>query len=100
MARPLLPLPGCPPGCLAALWREAGLDDIRETEITIRVEYADFADLWDPISNGPAFGAYFRSLSPEWQARVREGVEAAYLAGDPDDPRSFAITAWAVAGTR
>ena len=58
------------------------------------------ADLWDPISNGPAFGVYFRSLSPDWQVRVREKVEAAYLAGDPDGPRSCAVTAWAVAGTR
>ena len=92
--------PGARPGALAAIWREAGLGDLRETEITIRVEYADFADLWDPISGGPAFGVYFRSLPPDWQARVREKVEAAYLAGDPDGPRSFAVTAWAVAGTR
>ena len=92
--------PGARPGHLAALWREAGLRDVREAEITIRVDYADFADLWEPISGGPAFGVYFRSLPSEWRARVREKVEAAYLCGDPDGPRSFAVTAWAVAGMR
>ena len=92
--------PGARPGHLAALWREAGLRDIREAEITIRVDYANFSDLWDPISSGPAFGVYFRSLSPDWQARVREKVEKAYLAGDLDGLRSFAVTAWAVVGTR
>jgi 2-polyprenyl-3-methyl-5-hydroxy-6-metoxy-1,4-benzoquinol methylase len=92
--------PGARPGALAALWHGAGLRNVREAEITVRVEYANFADLWDPISSGPAFGVLIRSWSPEWQARVREKVRAAYLAGDPDGPRSFAITAWAVAGTR
>ena len=87
-------------GAPAFSLREAGLRDIREAEITIRVDYANFSDLWDPISGGPAFGVYFRSLPPEWRARVREKVEAAYLCGDPDGPRSFAVTAWAVAGVR
>ena len=46
------------------------------------------------------FGAFFRTLPPERQRVVRNKVAAAYLTGDPDGPRSFAATAWAVAGTR
>jgi hypothetical protein len=91
---------GLRPGELAGLWRRMGLSGVREAELTIRMEFAGFADYWGPLSEGNTFGTCFRELPPERQALIRDKVEAAYLSGEPDGPRSFAATAWAVAGVR
>ena len=92
--------PGVRLGDLADLWRGAGPRAVRDTSLTIRMEFADFADFWEPATRSGQFGPFFRALPPERQGAVRGKVEAAYLSGDPDGPRSFAATAWAVAGTR
>jgi SAM-dependent methyltransferase len=92
--------PGVRPGDLAALWRGAGLSGVREASLTIRMEFAGLADFWDPMTRSGQFGAFFRTLPPERQEPIAEAVRVAYLSGDPDGPRSFAATAWAVAGTR
>jgi hypothetical protein len=88
------------PGELAAAWREAGFGDIREDYLTIRMEYADFADYWKPVTgkDGP-LAAYVNSLKPEPRERFRTALNAAYCGGEADGPRSFAASAWAVAGT-
>lgn len=88
------------PGELAAAWREAGFGDIREDYLTIRMEYADFADYWKPVTgkDGP-LAAYVNSLAPEPRERFRTALNAAYCGGEADGPRSFAASAWAVAGT-
>jgi SAM-dependent methyltransferase len=87
------------PGDLAAAWRHAGFLDIRETMLTIRMEYADFDDYWGPLigGQGPA-AAYVATLDASMIARLREHVRRAYLDADPDGPRSYAATAWAVKG--
>lgn len=92
--------PGVRLGDLAALWRGAGLQAVREGSLTIRMEFADFDDFCEPATRSGQFGAFFRALPPERQSAVRDKVEAAYLSGDPNGPRSSAATAWAVAGTR
>jgi len=92
--------PGVRPGELAALWRGAGLRDVREGQITIRMDFANFLDYWEPTINGPVLPALLSGLAPEWHERVRGAVESAFLAGDADGPRSFASTAWVVAGSR
>jgi SAM-dependent methyltransferase len=87
------------PGELAAAWRTAGFLDIRETALTIRMEFADFADYWAPYlgRQGPAAG-YVAGLDAPALARLRAHVRRAYLDGAPDGPRSYAATAWAVRG--
>jgi SAM-dependent methyltransferase len=90
--------PGVRPSHLAALWGEAGLVAVRETTLSIRMEFADFEDCWAPSTGGGVFGPVYRAMSSERQDLLREKVRAAYLAGDPDGPRSFTATAWAVAG--
>src|ERR1700680_2469992 len=40
------------PEALPQLWREAGLGAIERGSITIRMEYADFADYWEPLLGG------------------------------------------------
>lgn len=87
------------PGELAAAWRDAGFLDIRETALTIRMEYADFEDYWAPYlgRQGPA-ADYVARLDARAVARLRDHVRLAYLDGEPDGPRSYAATAWAVRG--
>lgn len=88
------PLTG--PGELAAAFRQVGLDDARDTTLTIRIEYADFADYWRPIANaqGPV-GDYVKQLDSAALDRLTETVRRAYLAGRPDGLRSIAASAWA-----
>ena len=88
------------PGELAAAWRAAGFQDVAETELTIRMDYADFEDFWSPYlgGQGPG-GAYVAGLDAAALARLREHVRRAYLDGETDGPRSYAATAWAVRGT-
>ena len=68
--------------------------------LTIRMDFAFFADLWAPHEGkeGP-IADYVGTLTPEMKACIRAAVERAYLDGEPDGPRSYAATAWAVKGT-
>jgi SAM-dependent methyltransferase len=87
------------PGELGAGWRAAGLAEVEETALTIRMDYSDFADFWAPYlgGQGPAAG-YVGGLGAVARDRLREAVRRAYLDGEPDGPRSYAATAWAVRG--
>ena len=87
------------PGGLASAWREVGLIDVEEGSLTIRMEYADFLDYWNALDgrDGP-YADYLRRLGPARKAAIRAAVQAAYLDGDADGPRSYAATAWAVRG--
>lgn len=87
------------PGELAAAWRNAGLRDISETLLHIRMEYASFADYWAPFLGQDGPGAeYVGTLGEVERARLADAVRAAYLDGDPDGPRSYGASAWAVKG--
>jgi SAM-dependent methyltransferase len=94
-----LSAPGVRPGALAGLLHDAGLADVEETTLTVRLRFRAFADLWGPATSAPLVGSYLRAIPEALRERVRRKVEAAYLCGDPDGPRSFAATAWAVKGT-
>ena len=91
--------PLAPPDGLPRLWREAGLTAVERGSLTIRMEYADFADYWEPLLGGQGpVGSYVESLSAERRREIRERVRAAFLSGAPDGPRSLTATAWAVRG--
>jgi SAM-dependent methyltransferase len=87
------------PGELAAAWRMAGLRDVTETALCIRMEFADFDDYWAPClgRDGPQ-ADYVATLDEVGRARLRDAVRSAYLDGEPDGPRSYAALAWAVKG--
>lgn len=88
------------PGDLPALFERAGLTDIRETVLTIRMDFADFEDYWQPLMTGQGNLAQFvDGLAEATRARVIEAVREAFLSGRPDGPRSFASVAWAARGT-
>lgn len=85
---------------LIGAWRDAGLTNVALDRLTISMDYSSFADFWTPIEgrDGP-YAQYFGALGAEHKTKLRSMVEAVYLDGDPDGPRSYAATAWAVKGT-
>ena len=87
------------PDGLPLLWRGAGLDTIERGSITIRMEYADFADYWEPLLGGQGpVGSYVLRLPLERRRHLEARVRRAYLSGAPDGPRSLTATAWVVRG--
>jgi SAM-dependent methyltransferase len=87
------------PDGLVGLWRRIGLDQVERASLTIRMDYADFADYWEPLLGGQGpVGTYVDRLAPALRARVQDAVRLAYLSGAPDGPRSLTATAWAVRG--
>ena len=88
------------PGDLGSAWRAAGFKSVAETTLTIRMEFASFADYWAPFDGKDGPGAeYVATLDEAERTRLRNAVEAAYLDGEADGPRSYAALAWAVKGT-
>jgi hypothetical protein len=88
------------PGELAAAWRAAGLRDVTETVLGIRMEFSSFADYWTPYNGREGPGAeYVRTLDEAARDRLHDALRSAYLDGEADGPRSYAALAWAVKGT-
>jgi SAM-dependent methyltransferase len=88
------------PGELARVWSDAGLINVVQGSVTIRMEFGSFVDFWAPIggTEGPV-AEYVGGLGLEGAERLREAVRLAYLDGETDGPRSYAATAWVVKGT-
>jgi SAM-dependent methyltransferase len=87
------------PDGLMQLFAGAGLTRLERASLTIRMDYADFADYWRPLFGGQGpVGAYATTLPADLRSRIEEAVRAAYCAGAPDGPRSMTATAWAVRG--
>lgn len=87
------------PGELAKAWMAAGLVDVADTLLTIRMEFASFDDYWTPHTGkeGPT-AEYVASLTEAERTKFREALRLAYLDGEGDGPRSYAASAWAVKG--
>jgi SAM-dependent methyltransferase len=52
------------PKGLASLWQSSGLRDIKDCSLTIRMDYASFADYWEPLLGGQGpFGVYVAGLT-------------------------------------
>ncbi len=87
------------PDGLPRLFEAAGLERVERTSLTIRMDYASFADYWQPLCGGQGpVGTYLTKLAPDLRARIEEAVAVAYRSGAPDGPRSMTATAWAVRG--
>jgi SAM-dependent methyltransferase len=87
------------PGELARAWREAGLLDVVDGMLTIRMDFTSFADFWAPAEgkDGPV-ADYVGTLGAETREELRDTVKLAYLDGERDGPRSYAAVAWVVKG--
>jgi SAM-dependent methyltransferase len=88
-------LPGSTSGDLTRFFVGAGLREVDETLLTVRKEFATFADWWVPFTMavGPA-GAYVRSLNQI----ERAGLEGAMREEYGDGPFAIEAGAWTATG--
>jgi hypothetical protein len=91
--------PMCRPGELASAWRTAGLKDVCQTTMTIRMDFESFDNFWAPYLSrqGPS-ADYVAGLDAARKTTLRDQVRKAYLVGDLDGARSYAASPWAVRG--
>jgi hypothetical protein len=86
---------GTTEGHLGELFRAAGIREVVETALTIRVEHPTFEDWWAPftLGVGPS-GVFVASLEPVRRERLRE------LCREALPPESFVVEAraWAARG--
>jgi hypothetical protein len=63
------------------------------------MDYESFFDFWSSIDgrDGP-YAGYLSTLADDIKQTLRRLLEAAYIDGEQDGPRSYAATAWAVRG--
>jgi SAM-dependent methyltransferase len=88
-------LAGARGGHLGELFKAAGLHNIDETDLAVRVEYASFDDWWEPftLGVGPA-GAYVAGLD----AVQREALKERCMQLAPVAPFTLEAIAWAARG--
>ena len=87
------------PGALPRIWAEAGLTEIDERSLLIRMDFADFADYWEPYASGEGMlGDYVASLDGPRRDRLERHLRSAYLCGRPDGERSFVAVALSCRG--
>jgi len=93
-------MPLCCSGELSALWRDGGLDDVREQAIDVKMRFGSFTDYWDPflLRQGPA-GAYVSSLDQESLQALRNEVKRVLSASAETTPLVLDARVWAVRGT-
>jgi ubiquinone/menaquinone biosynthesis C-methylase UbiE len=87
------------PGALPRMWADAGLTEIDQRSLMIRMDFANFADYWEPFASGEgALGAYVSTLDNGQRDRLRHHLRSAYLTGRPDGERSFIAVALSCRG--
>jgi SAM-dependent methyltransferase len=88
-------LAGAREGQLGNLFREAGLEDVQESSLSVGVEFASFEEWWAPyeLGVGPA-GAYVAKLAEARREELREFCRARM----PPAPFSITGKAWATRG--
>jgi len=88
-------------GGIAGEFKTAGLQDVRETALTITMNFADFADFWAPFDGRDSgFGVYVSGLDAMQKDKFKSALRLAYLDGSPDGPRTYFASAWAARGVR
>jgi hypothetical protein len=81
------------------MWGEAGFTEIDQRSLMIRMNFADFADYWEPFVSGEgALGDYVAGLDGAARARLERHLRSAFLAGLPDGERSFVAVALSCRG--
>ena len=88
-------LAGARQGHLAELFASAGLHDIEEASLSVRVEHPSFDEWWEPftLGVGPA-GSYTARLDGTAQSRLRELCREKL----PSGPFVLTARAWAARG--
>jgi SAM-dependent methyltransferase len=87
------------PGELGHAWRAAGLENVVEATLLMRMEFTSFSDYWAPYEGKDGPGAeYMATLGSAARSRLRDAMMLAYCDGEADGARSYAALAWAVKG--
>ncbi len=88
-------LAGARKGHLAQLMRSAGLHEVEDSSLTVRVHYASFDEWWEPYTYGvgPA-GDYVQGLDEPSRTEVRARCEEALGPG----PFAVQASAWCARG--
>ena len=88
-------LAGAREGHLGELFAAAGLQEVEETALTVRVQHPSFEDWWEPftLGVGPA-GAYVGALDEAGRERLREACRER----QPEPPFVVSGRAWAARG--
>jgi ubiquinone/menaquinone biosynthesis C-methylase UbiE len=87
----------CRPDALSRLWREAGLEAVNGTALTVEADYESYDDLWQPLEAGVGpSGAYAAALAPDQRTRLREELRRRLGVGD--SPFRLTARAWVVVG--
>ena len=88
-------LAGSREGHLAELFAAAGLRDVEDGDVSVRVEHTTFEEWWEPytLGVGPA-GAYVAGLDPGRREELRERCRERL----PDPPFVLTARAWAARG--
>lgn len=93
-------MPLCRAGELSALWRQGGLEDVREQSIDIKMRFESLADYWDPflLGQGPA-GSYVRRLDHDQLQTLRNEVKRRLSLSAENVPFVLPARVWSVRGT-
>jgi len=93
-------MPLCRAGELSALWKQGGLEDVREQPIDITMTFGSFADYWDPflLGQGPA-GSYVRRLDREKLGALRDEVRRLLLPAAENTGFALPARGWSVCGS-
>lgn len=89
-------LPGSTAGDLTRLFADAGLREVEETLLTVRLSFPTFEEWWEPftLGVGPA-GAYVARLDEEQAEELRERCRELL----PSPPFTLSARAWVARGT-
>ena len=93
-------MPLCRAGELSALWKQGGLENVREQPIDISTRFESFSDYWEPflLGQGPA-GAYVRRLDRDKLQALRDEVKRRLSLSRENTPVVLRARVWSVRGT-
>jgi hypothetical protein len=92
-------MPLCRAGEMSSLWRQSGLENVREQPIDIRMRFESLADYWDPflLGQGPA-GSYVRRRDRDRTHALRNEVKRRLSLSAEDTPFVLPARVWSVLG--
>ncbi len=92
-------MPLCQAGRLTKLWKDGGLEDVREQPIEIRMDFRSFADYWDPFLLGQGVaGPYLTGLDRPRVDAIRTEVKKRLKVTSEEKAFSLPARVWAVRG--
>jgi SAM-dependent methyltransferase len=92
-------MPLCRAGELSVLWRQGGLENVREQPIDIRMRFESLADYWDPFLLGQgSAGTYVRRLERDKLQALRDEVQRGLSLSADNTPFVLPARVWSVRG--